>query len=329
MQYRKLGTTDIDVSVIAMGCWAITGDACWGNQEERDALAAIRTAADEGINFFDTAEGYSDGYSEQLLSKALGDRINDVVIASKVSPTNLRPDDLGTACDNSLRRLGKDCLDLYQIHWPSADIPIADSWAALERLRDAGKIRHIGVSNFGPRNLAELLAVGRPAVNQVAYNMLFRAIEFEIQPVCEQNGIAILPYCPIAQGLLTGKFSSADDVPDGRARTRHFSSRRSRAIHGEPGQETETFAAIDAVRRISGTIGEPMAHVAMAWLISRPAVASILVGARSAEQVHQNIGAAELALPVDVIDQLDNATERLKQALGPNADQWAPKSRMT
>ena len=158
MQYRKLGQTDLEVSVVALGCWAIIGGFNWGPQDKAESLDTIEAALDSGVNFFDTAEGYGDGASEQLLAEGLGSRRPDVIIASKVSADNLPPDKLRAACERSLRHLNTDYIDLYQVHWPSRTEPFAETMRTLEALRDEGKIRVIGVSNFGKEDLPEMLA---------------------------------------------------------------------------------------------------------------------------------------------------------------------------
>jgi len=328
MQYRRLGRTDLKVSAVAMGCWAIAGGSMWGPQDEEDSIAAIEAALEVGITLFDTAEAYGAGYSERLLGRTLAGRRDDVVISSKVSASHLGPDDLKAACEASLQHLGTDRIDLYQIHWPSRSVPIADSLGAMEELKAEGKIRVIGCSNFGPRDLAHLLSHGRVEVDQVAYNMLFRAAEFELMPLCSRRGICVLPYSPIAQGLLTGKFASADQVPPSRARTRHFAAEREQSIHGEPGAEKETFEAIEAIRGISAELGAPMAQVSLAWLLARPGVPSVLAGARSAEQVRVNAAAADLALSDEVLGRLTRATDQLKERLGEGLDMWQSETRI-
>ena len=281
MKYRKLGKTDITVSAVAMGCWALAGDALWGPQDDSDSIAAVHAALDLGVNLFDTAEGYGDGYSEMVLGKALAGRRREAVIATKVSPTHLSRDGIQKACERSLRRLNTDYIDLYQIHWASREVPIAETFAALEGLRSQGKVRAIGVCNFGVRDLSDFLAVGRCETNQLPYSLLWRGIEFEIRQKCQDNEVGILCYSPLAQGLLTGKFASADDVPEGRARTRYFSKDRPLARHGEDGFEEDTFAAIDQIRRICARIDVPMAEVALAWLLHQPGVTSVRAGAKA------------------------------------------------
>ncbi len=326
MQYRKLGETDIEVSAIAMGCWAVAGDRTWGRQDESDAIAAMQAALDVGINFFDTAPGYGNGYSENLLAKALADRREQVIIADKVSQEHLAPAALIASCEKSLMLLRTDHIDLLQIHWPDWDVPQADTFGAMLQLKEQGKIRAIGVSNFGPRDLGEAVTHAPIVTNQLVYSLLARSIEFEIKPLCRQHGVGILCYSPLAQGLLTGKFATADEVPVGRARTRHFSHEREQTRHGQSGCERETFEAIYRVRAIADSIGQSMADVAMAWLLAQSGVTSVLAGARNADQARRNAKASDLVLSQETLDQLDKVTQDLKAALGREADLWAPPS---
>lgn len=328
MEYRRLGSTDFEVSTVCMGCWALVGDSTWGPQDENDALAAVQASLDAGVNFFDTAEGYGAGYSEQLLGRALKGQREKAIIASKVSPGHLDDAVLRQRCETTLRNLQTDYLDLYQIHWPSRRTPVGEAWATLEALKDEGKVRALGVSNFGPQDLAELLGVGRPESNQLCYSLLFRALEYEIQPLCVEHRISILCYSPLCQGLLTGKFATADDVPEGRARTRLFSAKRPQARHGEPGAEAETFAALDGIRALCSELGVPMAEVALAWLLDRPGVTSVIAGARNAAQAKANARAGDLHLPAEVCARLAGLTTPLKEKLGPNADMWQGESRL-
>lgn len=327
MEYRKLGRTEMQVSVVSMGCWSIVGGDWWGPQDEAEAVAAIEQALDEGINFFDTAEGYGGGASEELLGRTLEGRRSDVIIATKVSRKNLAEMDVQTACENSLRRLRTDYIDVYQIHWPSRDVPFDETMRALQKLQEQGKVRALAVSNFGPQDMTEMLELGRFEANQIPYNLLWRAIEYEIQPVCVEHDISILPYSPLQQGLLAGKFASVEEVPASRARTRQFASERHNADHGEPGCEEEMFAALDEIRGISEALGRPMSHVALSWLLYQPAVTSVVAGARNPQQVTENAEAATLQLSPDILDRLDKATHEVKVKLGANADMWAVPSR--
>jgi aryl-alcohol dehydrogenase-like predicted oxidoreductase len=198
----------------------------------------------------------------------------------------------------------------------------------MKKLQAEGKIRVPVCSNFGPRDLTELLEQGRVEVDQVSYNLLWRGIEDELQDICVENGVSILPYCPLAQALLTGKFQSADDVPEGRARTRLFSAERPRARHGEQGAEEAAFEAVKQIGEIAEDLGEPMARVALAWLLSRSAVASVLAGMRNAEQARENARTTELELPDDVLDRLTRATEPLRERFEGEIDMWQSKSRI-
>jgi len=328
MEYRTIGRTDIKVSITALGCWALAGEPEWGRVEEREAIDTIHAALESGVNFFDTAEAYGNGRSEERLGKALEGRRKEAVIATKFSARRLTGEAITEACNESLRRLRTDVIDLYQIHWPGRTLPLAEQLGAMERLREQGKVRAIGVCNCGPRDMEALLAAGRFESNQLAYNLLWRAVEFEIMDLCRANDISILPYSPLMQGLLTGKFKSPDDVPPQRARTRHFSKDRPNVRHGREGCERETFETIDRIRAVSERIGRPMSCVALAWLLRRPSVASVLAGAKSQEQVRANVGAASLRLDDDIVEELSAITDGLKRRLGPEADMWAAQSRI-
>lgn len=322
MLYRNLGKTGLKVSALSMGCWPIAGDAIWGPQDKTEAIAALHAALDAGINFYDSAEGYGNGYSEELLGEAFGAMRSKVIIASKVLPTHFSPDDMRASCEASLRRLRSDYIDVYYLHWPNHAIPVAETLAAMQTLRSEGKIRHMAVSNFGVQDLTEALTYAPLSVNELPYNLLWRAIEFEIKPLCKQHNVSITAYMPLMQGLLAGKFASAADVPDSRARTRHFASTRAQSRHSEPGAEAETFAAIDAIRTIANGAGMPMSELALAWTLSRPMIASVIVGVRNPAQVQANVAAIERKLPRSVVNALQAATEPLKQKLGANPDMW-------
>lgn len=323
MEYRTLGRSSLNVSTICMGCWAIAGDQVWGAQDEEAAIAALNTAVEVGVNFFDSAEAYGEGRSEELLGQAFKGRRQDVIIATKASSHHLEPATLRASCEASLRRLQTDYIDIYYMHWASWEVPFEDTLAEMARLREEGKIRFVGCSNFGKQDLEALLNISHIEINQLAYNLLFRAIEHEIVPVCLENNVSVAPYSPLFHGILTGKFATLDDIPDERARTRHFSSHtRPMTRHGGPGAEPETAAAFARIREICDGAGLPMANVALAWLLRQPAVTTVIAGARSPEQIKANVEASELVLPDDVATALNEATEPLKGALGANADMW-------
>ncbi|MBN1246680.1 MAG: aldo/keto reductase, partial [Anaerolineae bacterium] len=243
--------------------------------------------------------------------------------ASKVSHNHMRPADLRAACERSLAYLQTDYIDVYYLHWPNWDIPFEETMGEMQRLKDEGKVRFVGCSNFGVRDLKDLLAIRHVEVNQLAYNLLFRAIEHEIVPMCLAHDVSIAPYSPMLHGILTGKFETIDDIPDGRARTRHFSSEaRPMTRHGGPGHEAETAQALSSIRGIAAEVGVSMAQLSLAWLLKKPGVTTVIAGARNPQQIRSNAQAAALDLSSDVVAALDAATEPLKVAFGTNADMW-------
>jgi aryl-alcohol dehydrogenase-like predicted oxidoreductase len=322
MQKISLLNIDASVSQLVFGCWGITSDFHWGTRDESDSIAAIHAAIDAGVNFFDTAEMYGEGNSETLLGKALADRRDQVIIATKMRPDSMRPEDIRVGIDRSLQRLGTDYIDLYQTHWTNPDVSIADTWGAMLRLKEQGKVRSVGVCNAGLKDLAEISAIEPPVTNQLPYNLLWRAIEHEILPYCRDHQVGVLAYSPLMHGLLSGKFKTAADVPDGRARSRHFTTERALARHGERGCEGETFAAIEAIRRTAGELGRPMADVALAWVAAQPGITCVIAGARTPEQLAANIATLQNPLPEDAIEKLDFASQAVNQALGSNPDMW-------
>jgi aryl-alcohol dehydrogenase-like predicted oxidoreductase len=329
MQYSKLPNTTLEVSRIAFGGWAIVGGFNWGPQDEKDSLEAIQTAFDQGINFFDTAEGYGNGKSEELLFKAIGQHRKQTIIATKISPADFAYKDARKACERRLKAMHSDYIDILQLHWPNPEVPVEDTIQALEELKAEGKIRYYGVSNFGVRDLTAFLSHSTSVIsNQLPYNLIWRAIEFEILPLCAEKNIPVLCYSPIMQGLLAGKFSSAEEVPDDRARTRHFSHTRSQVRHQEEGCEDLTFETIGKIRKIAEKAGHPMSDLSLAWLLAQKGVGAVIVGGRNGKQVQRNVKAADVVLSQDIIQELNEATEPLKQKLGKNADMWQTESRI-
>jgi aryl-alcohol dehydrogenase-like predicted oxidoreductase len=329
MQYRKLGRTNIEVSAVALGCMSLCANPTYPEIPEEQAIATVHAALDAGINFFDNAPMYGDGVAEVRLGKALKGRRHKAVVATKISSNTLSEAEVFAECDAALQRLGMDYVDLYQIHWPRRVVPLSETLGAMEKLIQVGKVRAIGVCNFGPLDLADAIETRKPvATDQVAYSLLARGPELEVRDLCVEHGIGLLCYSPLAQGLLTGRFTSADDVPAERARTRHFAGTRPQARHGQPGCEAETFAAVQKVREICQHLGQSMADVATAWVIARPVVTSVLTGASRPEQIVQNARAADLRLDDRTIEDLEAATAPVKQKMGPNLDLWQTGSRV-
>jgi myo-inositol catabolism protein IolS len=322
MRYTTLPGTDFRISVIAMGSWALAGDMAWGEQSEKDSIAATRAAVDAGITFFDTAPGYGDGLSEQRLGLGLAGLRQKVIVATKIGPDAMAAGKVTESVERSLQHLGSDYIDLIQIHWPSRSIPLAETLGELEALKRAGKVRAIGLSNFGVRDLGDALAIARPTTNQLPYSLLSRAIEFEIVPACKEAGVGVVCYSPLLFGLLAGGYERADQVPDGRARSRHFSPARKLIRHKEAGCERETFEAIAAIRRIAQGLAVPMSELAAAWVLHQPGVSAVLTGIRRPEQADANVKAASLSLDRDTLAELDRVSSPVKQALGKNPDLW-------
>ena len=336
VQYRILGSSHMNVSVLAFGAWQLGDPNYWGEDHATDAEATVQAAIDSGINLFDTAEVYGDGESERVLGKALGTRRKEVYLASKVLPEHCAPDDIRSSCEASLQRLGTDYLDLYQVHWPytaeafvnakGEKVPgvcaYEDTVAALEALQGEGKIRAIGVSNFGPTDLAEWCEAGQCVSNQIGYNMLFRAPEYDVVPACRQHQVGVMAYMPLMQGLLSGRYSAVEDVPLMRRRTRHFSGDREGTRHGEPGHESMLFETLALLRAFSDAVGIPMSTLALTWLIAQPNVSTVVLGARKAAQLQENLRGADLDLGPAGIAQLNEMTAPLKHVMGHNADLW-------
>jgi aryl-alcohol dehydrogenase-like predicted oxidoreductase len=333
MELRTCGRSDLSLPVLGVGVWSFGGGSYWGPQDDKDADAVVSAAFERGCAFFDTAEAYNDGRSEETLGRVLKGRRSKAVILSKISPDHCAGTGVREHCKASLARLGTDYLDVYLLHWPlgatlgghAGAVPagptLPEVLAALDSLRREGLVRHVGISNFGARQLDEAAACGVPlACNEVAYSLLTRAIEDEVVPACTRASIGVLGYMPLMQGLLSGRYHSADELPPMRARTRHFRGDRPGSRHGEPGREVETFAALDAVRGIASKEGVTMEAAALAWAVARPAITAAITGARTAAQLHANADAVERGLGAETVAALDRATDGLKAALGPSID---------
>lgn len=335
---RRCGDSDLVLPLLGVGCWSFGGGDYWGPQSQADVDAVVRCAVDHGCGFVDTAESYNAGASELALGAALRGVPRDrVIIGTKVSPAHTAPRTLVEHCEASLRRLGTDYVDLYLVHWPitahsirhftSEQIPlpsVSEAFATLDGLRRAGKIRQIGVSNFGRRQLAEARATGVPiVVNELPYSLLTRAIEAEVLPYCREHDVGVLGYMALLQGALSDRYARLADLPEWRRRTRHFSSRSTRlSRHGTPGCEAETEAAIGAVRTVARRLGVPTAELALRWACAGPGITSSLCGARDAASLQDNIAAVLQPLDAAVVAELARATESLRIALGPSIDYY-------
>ncbi len=327
----------LKLPAMGLGTWSFGGGEYWGPQSQADVDQVVGRAIELGLTYFDTAEMYNAGASETSLGLALRGRRDHVIIGSKVSPANTAPAVLREHCEASLRRLQTDRIDLYMVHWPihadsirhfTKDEAVIrqppttrDAFLTLAALQREGKIRHIGVSNFGVKQLEEVLALGVTlAVNELPYNLLMRAIEAEILPFCRAKGIGIIGYITLMQGVLAGDFASFDELPPIRTRTRHFSRRRAGSRHGETGFEVETMAALQAIRAIAREESVPLSDLALAWALANPAVNCVLAGCRNLAQLEENTRALRIELADRTLGRLNTATEDLRQKLGPNPD---------
>ncbi|MEI6862395.1 MAG: aldo/keto reductase [Verrucomicrobiota bacterium] len=336
---RRAGTTDLSLPVLGVGCFTFGGGAFWGSQSQRDVDAVVARALELGANFFDTAETYNAGASETALGHALRGRRDAAIICTKIQPDHAYAADVRRHCEASLARLQTDRLDVFMLHWPlnasalrhyTSDEArlrhppsIAEALHAMDALRREGKVRHLAVSNFGPRQLAEALAVGVPlALNELPYNLLSRGIEAEALPACARAGVGVLGYMGLAQGLLTGKYATLDALPPWRARTRHFRGERPGSRHGGPGCETETFAAVQGVRALAATHGLAPEDLALAWAAGHPDMTCTLAGARNVTQLEANIRAVQTPLPPALYAELNRLTEDVRQTLGPCLDYY-------
>ena len=318
---KQFGQTDLVTSPVIYGCMG--GAGAFGAQEEKDSIEALQEAFNSGINFFDTAEAYGDGYSEQLMRRALGDKRSELIVSSKVGGKNLAPNDIISACERSLHNLGTDVIDLYMLHWPNRSVPLEDSIGALKKLKADGKIRWFGVSNFGSHDIDDALALGELSVNQLPYHLFFRAIEFDVQPKCRAAGVPIMCYSSLMQGLLAGKYKSLQDFPVDRARTRMFDSKKwADVVHKESGAEDAGQELLDALWKLVEQTGLSMEELAVGWLKTRTAVGGVIVGTRNATQSRDLKKLLDVNLDDSILEDLSSASNRLKNELGSDIDMW-------
>ncbi|HLB68004.1 MAG TPA: aldo/keto reductase [Thermoplasmata archaeon] len=308
MDYVTLGRDGPKVSAIGLGMWQAGGKA-WGNDvNDAECRKAMERAADLGVTLVDTAEAYGDGHSEKVVGDAIRHVGRDrVFVATKVGGWHLHPDDVRKACAGSLRRLGVREIDLYQIHWPDpwSQVPLRDTMKALESLHRAGKIRHIGVSNFAVRDLEEARShLSRTDIvsNQLRYNMLQREIEAEVLPYCKREGIGVLAWSPLGKAVLTGKYHAAKRPKD--------AVRKEEDLF-KPANLRRAAPLVAALRKIGKARGKTPGQVALAWL-RRNRVVVPIPGAKRPDQVEQNAGAAGWSLNAPELRSLDRILRRLR-----------------
>lgn len=322
MKQIRLGRSELQVSRIAFGTWQLGGD--WGATDESAAIAAIHHAADNGINFFDTAQGYGFGASERLVARALTGRSRDrVVIATKggLRPTpgggverDASPAWVRRGVEDSLRALGTDYIDLYQIHWPDPKTPFSETAAALAELRRAGKIRHVGVSNFDAEQMAEFNATLPVETLQPPYHLFRRDIESLILPYTLAHDIGVLVYGPLAHGLLSGAMTAETKFAAGDWRA------SSDLFRGEPYRRN--LRVVDALQRFAEVeLGTTVSQLAVAWVLANPAVQVAIVGTRNPRHVDEAIASAGLKLDTSALRRIDEIIAAEAPVGGPSPEQ--------
>jgi len=324
MEYRTLGDSDLELSVVGLGCWLI-GNAGWAQMDDNESIAVIHRALELGVNWVDTSEAYGDGHSERVIGQALsGHRREEVIISTKIDPRNVSKQELPKALTGSLKRLKTDYVDIYHIHWPSTeyryhstriDVPREETMAALASEQEKGRIRHIGVSNFNASQMADALQFGRFESLQPPYNLYWRHIEKEDVPFCLKHNIGIVAYSPMAQGLLAGKFGLSNRPTAGDTRSQNklfFSPTYELALDG-----------LAIVREIGEKYGKTMAQTAVRWLLQQPAVTAAICGARTVPHIEQNVGAADWELATEDVDALSTVGDMVMATLtDDNPTQW-------
>lgn len=326
MEHRRLGNSEIELPTVTFGAWAI-GGLFWGGSDDDDAVRAIHAAIDHGVDAIDTAPIYGCGHSEAVVGRAIKGRTDGLKILTKcglrwdategehyfdiTAPSgeqvtcykNVKPDSIIHECEQSLKRLGVEVIDVYQVHWPSGSAPAEETMGALVKLKEQGKIRAIGVSNYSSEQLAEAAGHAPLASNQIKYNLLERAIESDALPYCREKNIGVIAYSPMTMGLLTGKVTPDREFADTDIRTR--------MPWFQPENRRRVLEALERIRPIAEAHGATLAHLAVGWVLSQPGITTALVGARTAEQAAENARAAELKLSSDDVGTMRTIFEAL------------------
>jgi len=310
MQKKRLGNSDLELTPIGVGAWAMGGGGWafgWGPQDDGESIEAIHAALDRGVNWIDTAAVYGLGHSEEVVARALEGRPNKPYVFTKCARTwnerreiqkVLKRDSVRQECENSLRRLKVDVIDLYQMHWPEPDEDVEEGWETLVRLKEEGKVRWIGVSNFNVQQLERCRKIAPVTSLQPPYSAISPDAESSLLPYCLQHNIGVIVYSPMKSGLLTGKMTRerVANLPqdDFRRRVPAFQ---------EP-QLTRNLALAELMKTISTRHGRSAGEVAIAWTLRHPAVTAAIVGMRSAEQVAGVIGALDFRLSTEEVAEI-------------------------
>ena len=313
MKTRKLGYSDLHLTPIGLGTWAMGGGDWkfgWGDQDDDASIASVHQALDAGVNWIDTAAIYGHGHAERVVGKAIQDRRDDVLIATKCGRVwegesreigkSLRRESVHREVDVSLQRLGIDCIDLYQIHWPEPDEEIEEGWGAVAELVEAGKIRYAGVSNFNMEQLKRIQPIHPVTSLQPPYSMLRREVEEEILPYCRENQIGIVAYSPMQAGLLTGRFSKerVQNLPanDWRKANPFFTSPQLEA----------NLSIIERLRSVAAQMEITLPQLALAWVLRRSEMTAAIAGARRPEQILETVKAGEIVIRDELLLKIEH-----------------------
>lgn len=320
MEYRYLGRSGLKVSMLSFGAGTFGGSGplfgAWGNTDVKEAERLIDICLDAGVNLFDTADVYSNGASEHVLGVAIKGRRDKILISTKTSlPMGDGPNDAGSSrfrlvrsIDDALKRLGTDYIDILQLHAFDAATPVEEVLSTLDTLVRAGKVRYIGVSNFSGWQIMKALATAdrygwpRYIANQVYYSLIGRDYEWDLMPLGADQGLGALVWSPLGWGRLTGKVRRGDPIPDG-------SRLHDTASFGPPVDDELLFRVVEALERVAADVGKTVPQVALNWLVQRPTVSSVIIGARNEAQLHQNLGAVGWTLSADHFAKLNDASE--------------------
>ena len=313
MQTRRLGNTPIELTVVGLGCWAMGGDQ-WGGQDDEVSARTVAQSLELGVNFFDTAEAYGGGHSEEVLGRALEGHRQEVFVSTKVAPSHLAPEAIRTALAGSLERLRTDYVDIYYVHWPNYDQPIAETMETLDALRAEGRIRAVGVSNFERPVLTKAMSYGTIDALQPPYNMLWRFVEADLLPFCREHGIGITTYSSLAQGILTDTLTLDSTFPPGDIRPQ--------SVLFQPENYGRCLELVARLRPVAARLGVSVAQLALRWVIEQPGVTSSLVGARAPTEIQENVGALGWTFPPEEMAEVQALSDEVFRGFDRYPDMW-------
>jgi aryl-alcohol dehydrogenase-like predicted oxidoreductase len=310
MTKRRLGNSDLEITPIGVGAWAIGGSGwqfAWGPQNDNDSIGAIHAALDAGVNWIDTAAVYGMGHSEEIVGKAIAGRPNRPYVFTKCERRwnadgsiygSLKADSIRKECEDSLRRLNLDTIDLYQIHWPQPDEDIEEGWTEMANLQKEGKVRWIGVSNFNVEQIKRAQKIAPVTSLQPPYSLLRRDVEKEILPYVRSQNIGVIVYSPMSAGLLTGKMTAerAANLPEDDWRRKN--------VEFQQPKLSRNLELVELLRKIGDRHGRTPGEVAIAWTLNNPAVTAAIVGVRKPEQVSGVAGALEFRLSAEEVAEI-------------------------